>query len=336
MQLRTGQIVCSPSDLANFVACEHSTQLDLDVGLGKSTRPSFGNAYADLIKRKVQEHEQAFLNALGVAGRDVTPIGLTEERDFAAAARATTDAMYAGSEYIYQAVFLTEGWNGIADFLERIDRPSALGPWSYRVLDTKLARHPRPEHALQLCFYSYALGQIQKIEPEFAYVILGTREPSPVRLADVSAYFRRLRRRFESAVADCSRTVPYPCEHASRRRASWVWIRRIQRTLELVYVYVPDLVRCPLSRDELRGDAVEGGTITAGLPKPTALPWLSLLGSRKPERKINLPYCLGTIFCRKIKQGSRDIFIALHVVFQGRSVYVAANQLSMLKRSVGA
>ncbi|MGH7847644.1 MAG: PD-(D/E)XK nuclease family protein [Candidatus Binatia bacterium] len=100
-----------------------------------------------------------------------------------------------------------------ADFLERIDRPSALGPWSYQVLDTKLARHPRPEHALQLCFYSYALGQIQNVQPEFAYVVLGSRERFRIRLADVSAYYRRLRRRFELAVATHPQTAPYRSEH---------------------------------------------------------------------------------------------------------------------------
>jgi predicted RecB family nuclease len=81
------------------------------------------------------------------------------------------------------------------------------------VLDTKLARHPRPEHALQLCFYSHALEQIQKIPPEMAYVVLGTRDHFPIRLANVSAYFRRLKRRFAEAVLARAQTAPYPCEH---------------------------------------------------------------------------------------------------------------------------
>ena len=104
-------------------------------------------------------------------------------------------------------------WHGIADFLERIDRPSALGDWSYQVLDTKLARHPRPEHALQLCFYSHAVEQIQGIAPEMAYVVLGTRDRFPIRLANVSAYFRRLQGRFHEAIAARRKTAPYPCEH---------------------------------------------------------------------------------------------------------------------------
>lgn len=121
--------------------------------------------------------------------------------------------MRAGVKYVYQAVFLTDGWHGIADFLERIDRPSALGDWSYQVLDSKLGRHPRPEHALQLCFYSHVLGLIQGIAPEMAYVVLGTRDRLRIRLANVTAYFRRLQNRFAEAIAARAETVPYPCDH---------------------------------------------------------------------------------------------------------------------------
>jgi hypothetical protein len=44
--------------------------------------------------------------------------------------------------------------------------------------------HPRPEHALQLCFYSHAVEQIQKTPPEMAYVVFGTRDRFPIRLAN--------------------------------------------------------------------------------------------------------------------------------------------------------
>src|SRR5512144_2443149 len=135
------QLIYAPSDLGNFVACEHLTQLDLNAALGQSARPNSSNAYVDLIARKGEEHERNYLEALRADGNRITEIGLGGERDFSAAAQTTADAMRAGSKYIYQAVFLTGDWHGIADFLERIDRPSSLGNWSYQVLDTKLARH---------------------------------------------------------------------------------------------------------------------------------------------------------------------------------------------------
>ena len=215
MQGAGGRLLFSPSDLGNFVACEHLTQLEVAAAHGGLTRPRVENAFAELIQRKGAEHERAFLASLRAAGHVVTEVGLGEARDFEAAARATVEAMRAGAAYIYQAVLVADGWRGIADFLERVERPSALGTWSYEVLDTKLARHPRPEHALQLCFYSQAIGRTQGVDPEAAYVVLGTRERFAVRLADVSAYYRRVRRRFETAVAGRPETAPYPCEHCA-------------------------------------------------------------------------------------------------------------------------
>ena len=213
MQRADGQLRFSPSDLGDFVACEHLTQLEVAVALRGGTRPSGENAFAELLQRKGLAHELAYLQSLRDGGHTVVEVQCGEARDWEAAARATEDAMRAGAEYIYQAVLVDKGWRGIADFLERVDTSSSLGPWSYVVLDTKLARRPKPEHALQLCFYSQALGRIQDAEPEAAYVVLGTRERFRIRLADVSAYYRRVRRRFESAVARRAETAPYRCEH---------------------------------------------------------------------------------------------------------------------------
>src|SRR6267142_482658 len=210
MQLRGNQLLYAPSDLGNFIACEHLSQIELAAALGESTRPYFSNAYVDLIARKGEEHERNFLEALRAEGHGIAEVGLGGNRDFVAAAEATAAAMRARSKYIYQAVFLTDRWHGIADFLEHIDRRSALGDWSYQVLDTKLARHPRPEHALQLSFYSQAVEQIQEVAPDLAYIVLGTRERVPIRLADVTAYYRRVRQRFGSVVAARPETGPYP------------------------------------------------------------------------------------------------------------------------------
>jgi len=203
----------SPSDLGDFVACEHLTQLELAMAMSGGARPAGENAFAELLQRKGEAHELAYLQSLRERGHAVVEVRLGEARDWEAAARATEDAMRGGAEYIYQAVLLDGAWRGIADFLERVDTPSSLGTWSYVVLDTKLARRPKPEHALQLCFYSQALGRVQGFEPEAAYVVLGTRERFRIRLADVSAYYRRVRRRFESAVDSRAETAPYRCDH---------------------------------------------------------------------------------------------------------------------------
>ena len=215
MQRLNGELLFSPSDLSGFLACEHLTQLELAVALQEGRRPSYENAYAKLLRRKGEEHEHAFLAAIRGAGHSVVEVRRDGLRDFEGGAHRTLEAVRLGVDYVYQAVFSTGGWRGVADFLERVDRPSRLGAWSYQVLDTKLARHPRPEHALQLSFYSQALEEVQGLGPEVAYIVLGTRERVPVRLVDVTAYYRRVRQRFGSAAAARSNTGPYPCHHCS-------------------------------------------------------------------------------------------------------------------------
>jgi len=268
MQSTGGRLLFSPSDLGNFVACEHLTQLDVAVAQGGLTRPSVENAFAELIQRKGAEHEQAFLDALRGAGHVVTEVGLGEARDFEAAARSTVEAMRAGAAYIYQAVLVADGWRGIVDFLERVERPSALGSWSYEVLDTKLARHPRPEHALQLCFYSQALGRVQGVDPEVAYVVLGTRERFAIRLADVSAYYRRVRQRFESAIAGRPETAPYPCEHCAVCDFSSACEERWEREDHLVRV--ANIRRDQIGR--LAAKDIASLTALAESPPGTAIP----------------------------------------------------------------
>ncbi len=81
------------------------------------------------------------------------------------------------------------------------------------MLDTKLARRAKPTHALQLCFYSEAVARIQGVEPDAAHVVLGTQERETLRLADVTAYYRRVRTRFLDAVARRPETDPYPNDH---------------------------------------------------------------------------------------------------------------------------
>src|SRR4029453_6950356 len=101
MRLRDGQILLSPSDLANYLACRHLTALDAAVQRGEmAAPPPYPNAMADIIKRKGDEHEAAFLASLRAEGHEITTIPF-EDRDFEAAARATEEAIRGGAEIIY-------------------------------------------------------------------------------------------------------------------------------------------------------------------------------------------------------------------------------------------
>jgi len=195
-----------------FLACEHLTQLELKVARGEIVRPHVEDAQAELIRRKGDEHEAAYLEQLLADGRDVVTIELAGpegEWDWERAARETADAIVAGREVVYQAAFVDGEWRGLADFVIR----GADG--SYEAHDTKLARHGKPAHVLQLCFYSEQIGRIQGRLPERMHIALGSGQTESYRVLDFLAYYRRVRERFLDAVHHPRPTEPWPVAHCS-------------------------------------------------------------------------------------------------------------------------
>jgi len=217
MQLLDQQLILSASDLNNFLACPHLTTLDLARARGEIGEVPERGADAELLARKGDEFELRYLEALKAAGRDVAEISEPSDSSVEALesiAVETEEAMRAGHEVIYQATFFRDGLRGHADFLFRVDRPSALGDSSYEVADTKLARRAKPYFVLQLSFYSELLAAAQGVEPEHIHVILGNEEQRSFRLAEFSAYLRRIRAGFLAELADDARsTYPEPVAH---------------------------------------------------------------------------------------------------------------------------
>jgi predicted RecB family nuclease len=219
MQVLDGQLVLSASDLNNFLACGHLTTLDLARARGEIEAPSDQGADVELLARKGDEHEARYLASLRDEGLEVAEIPFPADGSRAAleaAAAQTEEALRAGPDVIYQATFFRDGLRGHADFLFRVDRPSDLGDYSYEVADTKLARRAKPYFILQLCFYSELLAAAQGVEPERIHVILGSGEQHSFRLAEFSAYFRRVRDGFLAELDDPGRdTYPEPVSHCS-------------------------------------------------------------------------------------------------------------------------
>jgi predicted RecB family nuclease len=223
MELVDGRLIFSATDLINHLECPHLTRLDIEVALGLVELTETRSDTTELVARKGNEHEQAYLEELIADGREVIEIKDDPSRDGAApgldgtrlGAQQTVDAMQAGAEVIYQGV-LFDGvrWRGHSDFLRRVERPSALGAFGYEVADTKLARRVKPYFLLQLCFYSELVEAVQGVAPEWMHVVLGTRESQSFRVAEFAAYYRSVKHGFESVVdADLSSTYPEPVEH---------------------------------------------------------------------------------------------------------------------------
>src|SRR5215212_4635464 len=94
MQHRDGRLAFSPSDLNEFLECEHMTALDLALARGQLRQPHRVDPQGDLIRRKGEEHEAAHLSVLEADGLNIARIEL--DGDWEAAAAATEQAMRDG------------------------------------------------------------------------------------------------------------------------------------------------------------------------------------------------------------------------------------------------
>src|SRR5213594_4256882 len=177
-----------PSGLNDHLECPHLTTLALEVARGERPRPFVADEHAELLRRKGEMHERAYLERLRAEERQIVEITLGEPWDFEAAVRQTAEAMRAGAEIISQATFVDGRWRGRADFLIKINRATRLGAWGYEPVDAKLARAEKPTYVLQLCFYSAGVAAIQGVPPERMHVLLGIGEQRALRYDEFAAY----------------------------------------------------------------------------------------------------------------------------------------------------
>jgi predicted RecB family nuclease len=199
------------TEIANFLACPHLLTLQRAEARGEIAKPVFHDPGADLLRELGNRHEQTFFHHLAET-KDVVEIP-TADISWADAVARTVEALRRGADAVYQATFQDGPWGGRSDFLIRVDKPSALGPFSYEVVETKLARSVKARAILQLCFYSELLSKIQGEPPDWMYVVLGGgTELEKFATQHYSAYFRKVKRDFEEASRVSENTYPEPVE----------------------------------------------------------------------------------------------------------------------------
>ncbi|PYQ20798.1 MAG: nuclease [Acidobacteria bacterium] len=206
MQVLDGSLVLSASDLVGHLACAHLTVLERQAAEGLRKRPVRLDPALDVIQARGLEREARFLARQREAGRRIVEFPSAPHRTD----RLTLDAMRSGADVIAQAALFDGRWQGRADFLLRVERASALGPWSYEPADAKLSRIVKGAAILQLCLYADQLRRLQGVAPEHIHVVTGDGRTHELRLDDYAAYFRRVRCRFEEAVAAGAPTDTYP------------------------------------------------------------------------------------------------------------------------------
>ena len=199
-----------------FLNCRHLTNLDRAVAEGVAARPHvWDDPLLQLLWERGSVHEQKYVEHLKQAGLDVVRIDGVE---VTAEARAQTlAAMESGAPIIIQGALSHDGWSGRPDILRRVEVPSALGPWSYEAIDTKLARETKVGTVIQLCLYSDLIREAQGIPPEYMYVVppWSDFQPQQCRFADYAAYFRKVKHGLRHAVSTeaAEDTYPEPVTH---------------------------------------------------------------------------------------------------------------------------
>ncbi|HEY6276633.1 MAG TPA: hypothetical protein VIX86_09910, partial [Streptosporangiaceae bacterium] len=195
MKIVEDRLRVSASDVANFLACQQLTQLDLQEVRGELRRPHARDLGLDELERRGAEHERVVLERFRADGYEVADL-----KGAADSAEATAAAIRAGVGVIYQGRLTGAGGGvallGLPDFLVRADLLAAPdgeprpGGRHYEVVDAKLARTAKARAVLQTAFYSRLLAEMQGIEPRWMYLALGNGEFVPFKVRDFAAYER--------------------------------------------------------------------------------------------------------------------------------------------------
>jgi uncharacterized protein len=282
MKFAGDQLRLSASDVANFVACQHLSRLDLLEARGALRRVrQFDLGFEDLVKRG-EAHELTVLERFRVDGLHVAEINPSPSAE-AAAAQATLEAIRGGADVIYQGVLLGSSPGGEItllgrpDFLIRADllavpdgepRP---GEPHYEVVDAKLARTAKARAVAQTAFYSYLLAELQGVQPRWMHLALGRGELIPLKVGDYAAYERQARRALGAFVDTDpghnppSDPYPEPVEHCVICRWDDLCKDRRRRDDDLSLV-------AGITKDQRRTLKADGVSTRRGLASLAKLP----------------------------------------------------------------
>ena len=206
----------SASDLSNHLACRHLTALDIHVAMGGRSAPAWNSPDTQILQERGIAHEEAYVEHLKSAGLAAVSFRAFGNDDNLVA--ETLLAMQAGVDVIVQAAFGDKDWFGRVDVLRKINKPSALGDWSYEVYDCKLAHETKAATILQLSLYSDLVAAVQGLLPDAMYVVPPgeTFEPERYRTLDYAAYYRYVKSRLEAVIGSngtAPTTYPEPTPH---------------------------------------------------------------------------------------------------------------------------
>ena len=310
MKIIEGRLRLSASDVANFLACQHLTRLDLRRARGELSPPAaFDIGFQTLVERG-EAHERDVLEEFRAQRRQVVDIGgglgaaaaaaeTTTAAETTAAAEATAEAIRAGAEVIYQGVLGRGGGVGAStarepaggepallgrpDFLVRADllaapdgEPRPEGT-HYEVIDAKLARSAKARAVAQTAFYSHLLAGVQGVTPRWMHLALGGGALASLRVSDYAAYERQTRRLLRAFIAadpgDNPPSDPYPDPVAHCAICRWNEFCAGRRRSDDDLSLIAGITKG--QRRALKAAGVPTMRGFAGLPEPPAVPGAS-------------------------------------------------------------
>lgn len=215
MTYDSGTFFLAATDLSNHLSCQHLTQLNRRVALGEIKKPAWRDPSLDVLIKRGEEHEAAYVAYLKDKG--LSSVYLKGQ-----SVEATAVAMKSGVDLIVQAPLGLGNWLGYADILVRVPRKSKLGDWSYEAHDTKLSQNTKASAILQLCLYTDLSGVLQGEAPEKMHIVKpGSQFPTEsYRFADFRAYYHSVKKNFEQTVPR-SDVAKYPDPTAHCAICNW-------------------------------------------------------------------------------------------------------------------
>ena len=291
MRILPGSVVLSPSDLSNFLSCRHRAGLDLAVAQKALTRPAVSNPYAAILQKHGDEHEQQYVASLRTRGLSCVNARPSEDTASAQSLTLTREAMHAGVEVIVQARLEGDLLAGYADVLRRVEKPGAIGAWSYEAHDTKLARETKGGTILQLSAYSDMLAAMQGVAPEAFHVVTPGGPEGPTlrtesyRVDDFSAYYRMVRRSLTTELNkghEQLMTEYYPEPVEACRVCAWAARCEARRRQDDHLSYIAGSGRS--HRVELTAQGIP--TLTAAAEMPVPVTFRPTRGARETYDRI--------------------------------------------------
>ena len=161
MKIEDGQLQYYATDLANFLACKHATELDRAAAENRIKREQRNDPVLDLLIELGERHEAAVISYMKDQHKSVIELRQFEDPD----GEKTLTAMREGIDVIVQGSLRDNPWGGRADFLLKVDHASELGAWSYEVADAKLSDSTKASAVLQLCLYTSIVSKLQGRQP---------------------------------------------------------------------------------------------------------------------------------------------------------------------------